>query len=172
MSTNQPRKPAGTPVGGQWAPAAHTEADIDLSRRHIDHAEASRRLDNMATLFDDLPQDDFRRSSVWDNGGYYSPFAASRTVAQEELRQLVPPLGFDLPPRRTVNALSKKFAAQAEKLQSYRGECEQHLHGPGWAQDRAKRGIEWADLYISAYRRASVQLSDLAKGLLPAPRRH
>lgn len=27
----QPRKPAGTPVGGQWAPTAHDEADIDLS---------------------------------------------------------------------------------------------------------------------------------------------
>lgn len=31
MSTNQPRKPAGTPAGGQWAPAAHDEADIDLA---------------------------------------------------------------------------------------------------------------------------------------------
>lgn len=30
-TTNQPRKPAGTPVGGQWAPTAHDEADIDLS---------------------------------------------------------------------------------------------------------------------------------------------
>jgi hypothetical protein len=26
----QPRKPAGTPVGGQFAPTAHDEADIDL----------------------------------------------------------------------------------------------------------------------------------------------
>jgi len=31
MSTNQPRKPAGTPVGGQWAPGQHDEADIVLS---------------------------------------------------------------------------------------------------------------------------------------------
>jgi len=30
MSTNQPRKPAGTPIGGQWAPAEHAEADIEL----------------------------------------------------------------------------------------------------------------------------------------------
>lgn len=30
MSTNQPRKPAGTPVGGQWAPATHAEPDVDL----------------------------------------------------------------------------------------------------------------------------------------------
>jgi hypothetical protein len=30
MSTNQPRKPAGTPAGGQWAPMAHDEADIEL----------------------------------------------------------------------------------------------------------------------------------------------
>lgn len=30
MSANQPRKPAGTPVGGQWAPTQHEEADIDL----------------------------------------------------------------------------------------------------------------------------------------------
>lgn len=31
MSTNQPRKPAGTPAGGQWAPTTHAETDIDLS---------------------------------------------------------------------------------------------------------------------------------------------
>ena len=30
MSTGQPRRPAGTPTGGQWAPAQHAEADIDL----------------------------------------------------------------------------------------------------------------------------------------------
>jgi hypothetical protein len=30
MSTNQPRKPAGTPVGGQWAPMAHAELDVEL----------------------------------------------------------------------------------------------------------------------------------------------
>ena len=30
MSTNQPRKPFGTPAGGQWAPAQHAEADVDL----------------------------------------------------------------------------------------------------------------------------------------------
>jgi hypothetical protein len=30
MSTNQPRKPAGTPAGGQWASAQHDEADIEL----------------------------------------------------------------------------------------------------------------------------------------------
>jgi len=30
MSTYQPRKPAGVPTGGQWAPVAHAEADISL----------------------------------------------------------------------------------------------------------------------------------------------
>ena len=30
-TTNQPRRPAGTPAGGQWAPTAHDEVDIDLS---------------------------------------------------------------------------------------------------------------------------------------------
>jgi hypothetical protein len=30
MSTNQSRKPPGTPAGGQWAPSRHNEADIDL----------------------------------------------------------------------------------------------------------------------------------------------
>ena len=29
-NTNQPRRPSGTPSGGQWAPTAHDEADIDL----------------------------------------------------------------------------------------------------------------------------------------------
>ena len=33
MSTNQARKSAGTPEGGQWAPMAHAEIeDIDLSQ--------------------------------------------------------------------------------------------------------------------------------------------
>ena len=31
MGVNQPRRPAGTLSGGQWAPAAHDEADVDLS---------------------------------------------------------------------------------------------------------------------------------------------
>jgi hypothetical protein len=30
MSAYQPRKPAGVPTGGQWAPVAHAEADISL----------------------------------------------------------------------------------------------------------------------------------------------
>ena len=30
MSTNQPRKPPGTPAGGQWAPSQHIEADVDF----------------------------------------------------------------------------------------------------------------------------------------------
>ena len=30
MSKNQPRKPAGTPAGGQWAPMAHEEPEITL----------------------------------------------------------------------------------------------------------------------------------------------
>jgi hypothetical protein len=30
VSTNQPRRPARTPTGGQWAPMAHNEADVDL----------------------------------------------------------------------------------------------------------------------------------------------
>ena len=31
MSTDQPRKPAGTPVGAHWPPTAHAEADISLA---------------------------------------------------------------------------------------------------------------------------------------------
>ena len=33
MSANQPRKPAGTPVGGQWAPMLHAEPEVDLGHR-------------------------------------------------------------------------------------------------------------------------------------------
>ena len=32
-NTNQPRRPAGTPAGGQWAPTAHDEADIRLDKQ-------------------------------------------------------------------------------------------------------------------------------------------
>ena len=31
MNSNQPRKPAGTPAGGQWAPTAHAEPEIELA---------------------------------------------------------------------------------------------------------------------------------------------
>lgn len=30
MATNQPRKPAGIPTGGQFTSMAHAEADIEL----------------------------------------------------------------------------------------------------------------------------------------------
>jgi hypothetical protein len=30
-NSNQPRKPAGTPAGGQWAPTAHAEPEIELA---------------------------------------------------------------------------------------------------------------------------------------------
>jgi len=32
MTTGQPRKPAGAPVGGQWASIEHDEADVELSK--------------------------------------------------------------------------------------------------------------------------------------------
>ena len=170
MSTDQPRQPTGTPTGGQWAPSPHAEPDIDLSCRSVDHAEARRRTDRIATLFDDLPQDDFKQSSVWRGSGYFSPFAAQRDVAQRQLHQLMPVLSFDLPTRRSVNALSKKFAAHAEQLRTYRSECEEWLSGPDWGLDKVKRGIEWATRYINAYTRAAAQLSALAKGRPPASR--
>jgi hypothetical protein len=48
MSTNQPRKPAGTPSGGQWAPAQHAEIeDIGLSSPA---AIAARRRANWGKL--------------------------------------------------------------------------------------------------------------------------
>jgi hypothetical protein len=30
MNVDQPRRPAGTPAGGQWAPAAHSEPEVEL----------------------------------------------------------------------------------------------------------------------------------------------
>ena len=41
MSTNQPRKPAGTPVGGQFAPTTHAEADVDLDIASLDVLRAT-----------------------------------------------------------------------------------------------------------------------------------
>ena len=35
MSTSQPRKPAGTPVGGQWAPIARRGRHIRSSKHGI-----------------------------------------------------------------------------------------------------------------------------------------
>ena len=35
MNQYQPRKPAGVPTGGQWAPMSHDEADIDLLPSNI-----------------------------------------------------------------------------------------------------------------------------------------
>ena len=51
MSTNQPRKPAGTPVGGQWAPMGHAEVDIDLGLRvHRSAAKAKQGLSKKEEL--------------------------------------------------------------------------------------------------------------------------
>ena len=58
MSTSQPRKPAGTPAGGQWAPSAHAEADIGLSpKRAVDSESAQRAwLEHLSRLiFDRSP---------------------------------------------------------------------------------------------------------------------
>ncbi len=35
MSTTQPRRPAGAPAGGQWAPAQHAEADVELPQQPV-----------------------------------------------------------------------------------------------------------------------------------------
>ena len=35
MSASQPRRPAGTPAGGQWAPAQHAEADVELPQQPV-----------------------------------------------------------------------------------------------------------------------------------------
>ena len=176
MNTNQPRRPAGTPAGGQWAPTTHAEADIDLSGHSattVTHGVVKHRIEQIAALFDDLPQDTFKRTSTWigSSGSYYSPFAGEREVAQAQLRRLVPALGFDLPTRRSLNQLSKKFSARVEWLQAYRDECEDWLAGPDWAQEKITRGIEWATKYIAAYSRAAEQLAQLAQKLPPAARR-
>ena len=44
MSANQPRKPAGTPAGGQWAPVAHDESDIELRPAHHNRVAAGAAI--------------------------------------------------------------------------------------------------------------------------------
>ena len=73
MSTNQPRKPAGTPSGGQWAPAAHDEADIDLS------PEQHRRL---AAAADKEAYDSFERC---DTDGFLSQWAMGLSAQKHRL---------------------------------------------------------------------------------------
>jgi hypothetical protein len=58
VSASQPRKPSGTPGGGQWAPSAHAEADIGLSpKRAVDSESAQRAwLEHLSHLiFDRSP---------------------------------------------------------------------------------------------------------------------
>jgi hypothetical protein len=43
MSANQPKNPAGTPSGGQWAPSHHAESPITLHAGRED-ADSARRL--------------------------------------------------------------------------------------------------------------------------------
>ena len=73
MSTNQPRKPSGTPTGGQWAPTAHEEADITLSEDHgqrgLRHSVAITR-DDILSARD--PKIYGRYELVGDNGKSYS----------------------------------------------------------------------------------------------------
>ncbi len=73
MSTNQPRKPAGTPSGGQWAPATHDEADIDLS------PEQHRRL---AAAADKEAYDSFERC---DTDGFLSQWAMGLSAQKHRL---------------------------------------------------------------------------------------
>jgi hypothetical protein len=58
MSSSQARKPDGTPAGGQWAPSAHAEANVELSpKRAIDSESAQRAwLEHLSHLiFDRSP---------------------------------------------------------------------------------------------------------------------
>jgi hypothetical protein len=73
MGTNQPRKSAGTPVGGQWAPAHHDEADVTLREDHIQRG--LRR--SVAITRDDIlsardPKIYGRYALMGDNGRSYS----------------------------------------------------------------------------------------------------
>ena len=42
MNVDQPRRPAGTPAGGQWAPAAHSEPEVELAP--VSHSERQFRV--------------------------------------------------------------------------------------------------------------------------------
>lgn len=73
MSTRQqPRRPAGTPVGGQFAPTAHDEADVELC-----DGPAQRRLQrSVAITRDDImrsrdPKIDGHYCFTGDNGSWY-----------------------------------------------------------------------------------------------------
>jgi len=44
MAVAQPRRAAGTPSGGQWAPMAHAEADITLSPIVVERAQTLEKL--------------------------------------------------------------------------------------------------------------------------------
>jgi hypothetical protein len=92
MSTNQPRKPAGAPVGGQWAPVAHDEADIDLS------PDEHRRLAAEADLeayksFERCDTDGFL--SQWASGLSAQKHRLAAEIAEDGGRHAFPAL-FDL----------------------------------------------------------------------------
>ena len=73
MSTNQPRQPAGTPVGGQWAAATHAEPDVELT------PEEHRRLAREA---DDKAYESFERS---DTDGFLSQWALGLSAQKHRL---------------------------------------------------------------------------------------
>lgn len=51
MSANQPRKPAGTPAGGQWAPMAHAEPEVDLvPERHRSDRSVPKPSEDQAPI--------------------------------------------------------------------------------------------------------------------------
>lgn len=58
MSTNQPRRSPGTPAGGQWAPAQHDEADINLpisptvTEMLADNANSAKFVRELAATID------------------------------------------------------------------------------------------------------------------------
>lgn len=73
MSINQPRKPAGTPVGGQWAPTAHSEPDVELTPE--EHRRLAREADYEA-------YESFERS---DTDGFLSQWALGLSAQKHRL---------------------------------------------------------------------------------------
>lgn len=165
MSTSQPRKPAGTPSGGQWAPMAHAETDVELAQHYAAHTVISKRIAHIACLFDGLPQDRSNQSKVWKGTRRRSPFALRRDDAQGQLRRLMPRSNALLPTSDRVDNLSQLFLFSSKELLAYKSECEELLARTDSQRDKIERGIGWAERYIDTYTEASAKLKDLAGDL-------
>ena len=123
----QPRKPAGTPVGGQFAPTAHDEDDIDLppSTKSPDR-EYQDKLGLISAFHSTLYSHEqiFEAEPGMSNapvmpGEYHSPIEMGLRPYARPLQAVRSGSRFDLPGPRAITKLLRVLRSEDGRLEAY-----------------------------------------------------